>query len=169
LVRRSEVKGQGRKGQGAERNTTDEGQISNFQFPISQDKPVLLLDTLGELSACWGLAEVAFVGGSLTNRGGQNMIEPSGYGAGVLFGPNTRNFRDVVELLLSHEAAKVVADAEELTSVIRHWLVHPEEAAAYGQRAQKLVLSQQGATRKTVELLEAIAEKQPSRNLTKAA
>src|SRR5207244_4201826 len=53
--------------------------------------PIILLDTLGELSACWGLADIAFVGGSLTNRGGQNMIEPAGYGAAVLFGPNTQN------------------------------------------------------------------------------
>ncbi|HID21624.1 MAG TPA: 3-deoxy-D-manno-octulosonic acid transferase, partial [Planctomycetaceae bacterium] len=43
--------------------------------------PVLLLDTLGELSGCWGLADIAFVGGSLTSRGGQNMIEPAAYGA----------------------------------------------------------------------------------------
>lgn len=157
LVRRSVSKEEGekgRKGEG-ERKTTE--------------KPVLLLDTLGELSACWGLAEIAFVGGSLTNRGGQNMLEPSGYGAGVLFGPNTRNFRDVVELLLSHEAAKVVADAEELTQAIRHWLLHPEEAAAFGRRAQNLVLSQQGATQKTVKLLEAVAEESRSQCMQKAA
>jgi 3-deoxy-D-manno-octulosonic-acid transferase len=157
LLRRSVLKEEGEKGRGGEGERKAQG------------KPVLLLDTLGELSACWGLAEIAFVGGSLTNRGGQNMIEPSGYGAGVLFGPNTRNFRDVVELLLSHEAAKVVADAEELTLAIRHWLLHPEEAAAFGQRAQRLVLSQQGATRKTVKLLEAIAEERRSQPMQKAA
>ncbi len=70
--------------------------------------PVILLDTLGELSFCWGLADIAFVGGSLTKRGGQNMIEPAGFGAAVLFGPNTWNFKDVVDLLLSQEAAVVV-------------------------------------------------------------
>jgi 3-deoxy-D-manno-octulosonic-acid transferase len=175
LLRRSALKEEGERGRRGEgeiqkpeargqgsRNAKDKGQRT-------KDQPVLLLDTLGELSACWGLAEIAFVGGSLTNRGGQNMLEPSGYGAGVLFGPNTRNFRDVVELLLSHDAAKVVANADELSSAIRHWLLHPEEAAGYGQRAQKLVLSQQGATRKTVELLEAIAWNQPSQKKSKAA
>lgn len=121
------------------------------------DTPVLLLDTLGELSACWGLAEIAFVGGSLTNRGGQNMIEPSAYGAGVLFGPNTRNFRDVVELLLSHDAARVVANAEELTICVQEWLENPEKAVQCGQRAQALVFSQQGATAKTVQLLGEVA------------
>jgi 3-deoxy-D-manno-octulosonic-acid transferase len=116
-------------------------------------RPVLLLDTLGELAACWGLADVAFVGGSLTNRGGQNMIEPAGYGAAVLFGPNTQNFRDVVELLLSADAARVVRSGAELTAAVADCLSHPERAQKQGGRAQQLVLSQQGATLRTVEIL----------------
>lgn len=145
LLRRSRIKDEGVRGRGGEgANETTE-------------PPVLLLDTLGELSACWGLAEIAFVGGSLTNRGGQNMIEPSACGAGVLFGPNTRNFQGVVELLLGRQAAVVVENAEDLTNRVRSWLSNPEEAKAYGQRAQSLVLSQQGATTKTVELLVSIA------------
>ena len=156
LIRRSEIKQQSPK----PKSEIRKGKTENA---------VLLLDTLGELSACWGLAEIAFVGGSLTNRGGQNMIEPSGYGAGVLFGPNTRNFRDVVELLLSHDAARVVAKAEDLTAAVRHWLQNPEEAEAFGKRAQKLVLSQQGATRKTAELLQAIAQGKSSKTVPKAA
>ncbi|MHC5537824.1 3-deoxy-D-manno-octulosonic acid transferase, partial [Singulisphaera rosea] len=64
--------------------------------------PVILVDTLGELSAIWGLADVAFVGGSLMpGRGGQNMMEPAAFGASVLFGPHTENFRETVEQLLS--------------------------------------------------------------------
>ena len=51
---------------------------------------VLLVDVVGELGAWWGTAQIAFVGGSLGNRGGQNMIEPAAYGAAISFGPNTR-------------------------------------------------------------------------------
>ena len=115
--------------------------------------PILLLDTLGELAAGWGLADIAFVGGSLTNRGGQNMIEPAGYGAAVLFGPNTWNFRDVVEMLLTGDAACIVRSAADLTEQVARLLDHPAEAASLGQRAQQLVLTQQGATRRTVELI----------------
>jgi 3-deoxy-D-manno-octulosonic-acid transferase len=118
---------------------------------------VLLLDTLGELAACWGLADVAFVGGSLTNRGGQNMIEPAGYGAALLFGPNTQNFRDVVELLLAEKAARVVQDAAELTAALADCLANPLRSQAQGSRAQKLVLGQQGATARTVELLASLS------------
>jgi 3-deoxy-D-manno-octulosonic-acid transferase len=115
--------------------------------------PILLLDTLGELAACWGLADVAFVGGSLGNRGGQNMIEPAGYGAALLFGPNTQNFRDVVEMLLAADAARVVRDPADLKKALAECLADPDRARATGSRAQKLVLTQQGATARTVELL----------------
>lgn len=115
--------------------------------------PVLLLDTLGELGACWGLADIAFVGGSLTNRGGQNMLEPGGYGAAVLFGPNTWNFRDVAESLLAQEAARVVTDSESLTHAVRDLLAHPEKANRMGQAARCFVASQRGATSRTIDLL----------------
>jgi 3-deoxy-D-manno-octulosonic-acid transferase len=123
--------------------------LGNATTPL----PILLLDTLGELSACWGLADVAFVGGSLTNRGGQNMIEPAGYGAAILFGPNTWNFRDVVEILLGHGAARVVLDGKELTAAVRTLLQNREEAARLGSTARELVLAQQGATARTSDLL----------------
>lgn len=132
-------------------------------------RPILLLDTLGELAACWGLADVAFVGGSLTNRGGQNMIEPAGYGAALLFGPNTQNFRDVVELLLSEGAARVVQNGEELTAAVGDCLAHPERAREQGARAQRLVLAQQGATLRTVDILAALPGLSPAATQSTAA
>lgn len=125
------------------------------------DDAVLLLDTLGELSDCWGLADFAFVGGSLTNRGGQNMIEPAGYGAAVCFGPNTRNFRDVVENLIERDAAIVVADEDALARTLLQWLRDPSSAWKLGQRAQEFVANQRGAASRTVDLLQ--GEKRTSR------
>ena len=61
---------------------------------------VLLVDVVGELGAWWGTARIGFVGGSLSSRGGQNMIEPAAFGVATSFGPNTQNFRDVVAALL---------------------------------------------------------------------
>lgn len=119
---------------------------------------VLLLDTLGELSACWGLANLAFVGGSLTPRGGQNMIEPAGYGAAVMFGPNTQNFKDTVELLLGEQAAVVVRNPAELTAQVQRFLDNPALADGYGARAQELVQGQRGATSQTIELIAATLE-----------
>lgn len=116
--------------------------------------PVLLVDTVGELGAWWGTAQVALVGGSFGRRGGQNMIEPAAYGAAVCFGPRTENFRDVVALLLEHDAACVVRNQQELTDFVRRCLEEPAWAQALGRRAQQLVLSQQGAAARTRRLLE---------------
>ena len=120
-----------------------------------------LLDTLGELAACWGLADIAFVGGSLTNRGGQNMIEPAGYGAAVLFGPNTWNFKDVTEALLSRQAARIVTGPDDLRKAVRNLLQHPDEARKTGEAASAFVATQQGATQKSVALIaQILAENQ---------
>jgi 3-deoxy-D-manno-octulosonic-acid transferase len=122
--------------------------------PRGNEQPcVFLLDTLGELSSCWGLADIAFVGGSLTQRGGQNMIEPGGFGAAVLFGPNTWNFKDVVDLFLSHDAALVVHSAADLTDRLEDLLADQVRAADLGKRARQLVTAQRGATSTTVELI----------------
>ena len=118
---------------------------------------ILLVDGIGELAAWWGTAAIAFVGGSLGKRGGQNMIEPAAYGAAVCFGPNTWNFRDVVELLLARDAAVVVKDGTELEGLVRRCLENPEYANVLGQNARALVLEQLGAADRTVELLSALA------------
>jgi 3-deoxy-D-manno-octulosonic-acid transferase len=127
---------------------------------VPPDKPsrILLVDVVGELGAWWGTAGIALVGGSLGNRGGQNMIEPAAYGAAVSFGPNTRNFRDIVSAMLSRDAAIVVADGTELLGFVRNCLEKPQEAAAMGERARTLVLEQLGATDRTFELLAPLVE-----------
>jgi 3-deoxy-D-manno-octulosonic-acid transferase len=123
------------------------------RIPPSLCPPVLLLDTLGELSAVWGLADVAFVGGSLTQRGGQNMIEPAAYGAAVTFGPHVWNFQETVDRLLEHKAAIQVADAAELERVTLELLGEPERRRQLGDAARRFVVSQQGATERTLDLL----------------
>jgi len=125
----------------------------------SRNARVLLVDAIGELGAWWGTARIAFVGGSLGNRGGQNMIEPAAYGAAVSFGPNTRNFRDVVAAMLRHDAAVVVADGDELNRFVSRCLQEPAYAASLGDRARALVRGQLGATERTFRLLATLAEK----------
>lgn len=123
---------------------------------------VLLVDRVGELGAWWGTAQIAYVGGSMGKRNGQNMIEPAAYGAAVSFGPLTRNFRDVVAALLAEEAAVVVADGPALTSFVRRALDEPGWAEALGQRAARVVAAQLGATTRTVDLLENLLATQPA-------
>ncbi|MCA9123469.1 MAG: 3-deoxy-D-manno-octulosonic acid transferase [Planctomycetaceae bacterium] len=114
---------------------------------------ILLVDSMGELSAWWGSAHIGFVGGSMGTRGGQSMIEPAAYGVATAFGPKTRNFRDVVQLMLRREAAVVVHDGSEMAAFVEKCLRHRDYTRALGMRAQKLVSEQLGATAKTTALL----------------
>ncbi len=121
--------------------------------------PITLIDTIGELSAIWGLADVAFVGGSLhAGRGGQNMMEPAAYGASVMFGPHIANFRETVDQLLKHNAARQVADADELTQGLLADLDDPETAAARGAAGRDFVLAQHGAAGRTLAELDRLVE-----------
>ena len=124
--------------------------------PLPVSPCILLVDVVGELGAWWGTAQIAFVGGSMGSRGGQNMIEPAAYGAAVSFGPNTWNFRDIVAAMLEHDAAVVVRDSEEFSRFVRRCLEEPDYAAALGGRARSFVQPQLGATTRTLELLDGI-------------
>lgn len=119
---------------------------------------ILLVDAVGELRAWWGAAQIAFVGGSLGNRGGQNMLEPAAYGAAVCFGENTWNFRQIVSLLLEAEAAVVIRNGEEMAAFVQRALEDAEFAAQLGQRSRDLVRRHLGATRRTVDLLIRLTE-----------
>ena len=122
--------------------------------PDATCERVLLVDAIGELGAWWGTADIGFVGGSWGARGGQNMLEPAGYGVAVSFGPNTQNFRSIVEALLRARAATVVANVDEMREFVRRQLAEPDGRRALGQAARNLVLSNQGATKRTLAALE---------------
>lgn len=127
--------------------------------PAAAASAVILIDTIGELAAVWGLADVAFVGGSLLpGRGGQNMMEPAAYGASVMFGPYTANFRETVEQLLTRNAARRVADADELKLRLQEDLDDPEAAAVRGEAGRSFVLAQYGASIRTLSELDRLVE-----------
>jgi 3-deoxy-D-manno-octulosonic-acid transferase len=130
---------------------------STLTEPVSTRPAVVLVDTIGELGALWGLADVAFVGGSLDGRrGGQNMIEPAAYGASVLFGPHVWNFAETARRLVEAEAAIQISDTEELEATVRRLLGDVAERQRIGRDARQFVQRQQGATERTIDLLEGL-------------
>lgn len=115
---------------------------------------VILVDTLGELSDVWGLADIAFVGGSLfPGRGGQNMMEPAAYGAAVHFGPYTSNFKDAVEGLLACQGAKRLEGPGALAQALLQDLDEPDVADARASAGRHFVLAQHGAAARTMSEL----------------
>jgi 3-deoxy-D-manno-octulosonic-acid transferase len=118
---------------------------------------VILIDTLGELGAVWGLATIGFTGGSLNEkRGGQSMIEPAGLGVPVLFGPHTWNFRDAVAGLLEAGGAIQVRTEAELQAGVVRLLADPGARARMGDGARAFVRAQQGATARTLDMMDEV-------------
>jgi 3-deoxy-D-manno-octulosonic-acid transferase len=123
---------------------------------------VVLIDTLGELSAAWGLATIGFTGGSLNDkRGGQSMIEPAGLAVPVVFGPHTWNFKDAVAGLLEVGGAICVKDEDELEQAVNGLLQDAEVRRRIGDAARAFVLAQQGATGRTLDLLDRVLAARP--------
>lgn len=126
---------------------------STTESAFSKSPEVILVDTVGELGAWWGCADIGFVGGSMGSRGGQNMLEPAGFGVATCFGPETKNFRDVVRMLLETNGAVVVNDGNELTKFVQECASSAQFRQNLGHRAKQLVTSQRGAADSTVNLL----------------
>jgi 3-deoxy-D-manno-octulosonic-acid transferase len=118
---------------------------------------IMLIDTIGDLNAAWGLADVGFTGGSFDGRrGGQSMIEPAGLGVPVVFGPHVWNFRDAVARLLEVGGAIQIASAGELDRELMRILGDSRLRIKMGEAARALVIAQQGATERTLDLLDQV-------------
>jgi 3-deoxy-D-manno-octulosonic-acid transferase len=119
------------------------------------DKPreVVIVDTIGDLAAVYGVADVAFVGGSLVKRGGHNPLEPARFGVPVVMGPSYENFRDIVSSLEKANAIRIVQNRDELQSTLAELLANPKAARAMGERGRSVFEKQQGATARAIEAI----------------
>ena len=135
--------------------------------PDDANATVILLDTIGELPATYSLADIVFVGGSIVDRGGHNVLEPAAAGAAVVTGAHTHNFHAIVDLMSEAKAivqltpVEASAAAEELTHVLSGLLTNTEEREELGRRAKQLVMDNQGATDRTIKLIAPLLSREP--------
>ena len=113
----------------------------------------LLIDTTGELRDWYSVATVAFVGKSLTARGGQNPVEPIMAGKPVLFGPHMENFATLAESLVRHDGAVQVKDAASLQHEITKLFRDRARSARLVASATQVLAAHRGATTATAELI----------------
>ncbi|HEY3490845.1 MAG TPA: 3-deoxy-D-manno-octulosonic acid transferase [Candidatus Deferrimicrobiaceae bacterium] len=111
---------------------------------------VLILDTVGELSGAYALADVAFVGGSLVPVGGHNILEPACFGVPVMVGPHMDNFREMARQFTRLEAVDVVESAGAFGEVLRGLLIDKERATGMGKRGQDLLAASRGGTERNI-------------------
>ncbi|VGO21255.1 3-deoxy-D-manno-octulosonic acid transferase [Pontiella sulfatireligans] len=125
--------------------------LESYQSPERPD--VLFVDTTGELRNFYSVADIIFVGKSLTENGGQNPIEPAMYGKAVVVGPNMENFPSVMEEFLKSGAIKQVDGVETLNSTVDTLLLDPTARERLGRRAAQVVSENRGVIESTVGLL----------------
>lgn len=114
---------------------------------------VLFLDTLGELPAFYAMADVAFVGGSLVNAGGHNLMEPARCRKPILFGPYVTNFLDIAEEMKRRGGGIEVKDKEDLIRTISALLTDRTRALEMGGVAYAVVQGDRGVLARSLELV----------------
>ena len=119
---------------------------------------VVVLDTIGELAQLYQVATAVFVGGSLVDTGGHNILEPAVFGKPIVFGPHMQNFAEIARTFLDNGAAIQVRTGRELETVLLDLLGDPVRRASLGAAARALVEANRGARSKS---LAAIAQLLP--------
>lgn len=116
-----------------------------------QGAQVYLGDTMGELMVFYGASDVAFVGGSLIERGGHNPLEPAAWGIPVFSGPHIFNFETIYQRLLDDSGVKLVKDSDDLADHIIRLFSDETERQIIGARALAVVERNRGALDKVVD------------------
>jgi 3-deoxy-D-manno-octulosonic-acid transferase len=114
---------------------------------------VVVLDTIGELAQLYQVATAVFVGGSLVDAGGHNILEPAVFGKPIVFGPYMQNFAEIAAAFLENGAAIQVQTGRELEGVMLELLSDPIRRASLGAAARALVEANRGARAKTMRVL----------------
>jgi 3-deoxy-D-manno-octulosonic-acid transferase len=120
---------------------------------VSPDTQVYVGDTMGELLLFLAAADAAFVGGSLVNTGGHNVLEASMFGVPVCFGPHMFNFQAISQMLIEQQAAVRIANQDELYQTMDFWLRNASERSRIGENGLRVVENNRGALQRLTNLL----------------
>lgn len=115
--------------------------------------PVLLIDTIGELGRIYAIGDVVFVGGSFSNTGGHNVLEPAAHAKPILVGPSMQNFKDSYALLSKVKACKMVNNTTELTHEFLDIMKNDERRKAMGEASMQVIRENRGADVRSIMYL----------------
>jgi len=127
--------------------------LRSKQQDVSEDIDVLLGDTMGELSFLYSLSDVAFVGGSLIDHGGQNLLEPASLSLPIISGPSLRNFQEIALELELAGALKIVASSQDLSSCFIDLMENDVNRKISGESANKVFIKNRGSLNLILEQL----------------
>ena len=118
-----------------------------------QDTEVLIGDSMGEMMEYYSICDIAFIGGSLTENGCQNMLEAASLSRPIIFGPSVYNFEEISEQLLENDAAIQVANADALMMTITELMPNEARRSMLGVKARKVFEDNQGAVKKVLRAI----------------
>ena len=124
------------------------------QLPCQASTDVFLGDTMGELPLFYSASDIAFVGGSLVQVGGHNLLEPAALGLPVISGPHVFNAQDIADMFIELGACQIVANPKELAGAVNALLADPDRAMRLGQQGRLIVQRNRGALKQLQALLE---------------
>ncbi len=126
------------------------------ELPVDAEphSDVIVLDTIGELARLYQIATVVFVGGSLVDAGGHNILEPAMFGKPIVFGPHMQNFAEIADVFLSHSAAMQVRGTRDLEDAMVELLGDSIRRERLGAAARALVEANRGAKARTIAVIE---------------
>jgi 3-deoxy-D-manno-octulosonic-acid transferase len=119
---------------------------------------VLLVDTLGEMLKFYAAADVVFVGGSLSDIGGHNILEACLLKKPVLFGPHMHNFKEISRLVTEVRGGIGVTDGKDLLSALRRLIANPEMRRTMGEAGYELLQRNSGATAHTLSVIRRVLD-----------
>lgn len=123
---------------------------------ITTQTDVWLIDTLGELVACYGIADLCVVAGSFSTVGGHNPLEPALFAKPIVVGTNMANFKAIQQTLQDANAIVTLKDNGQLSQQLHLLLADPCTAQQLGERAFDVVTANQGATAKSIKALQSL-------------
>jgi 3-deoxy-D-manno-octulosonic-acid transferase len=128
-------------------------QLRSAADPCDQNCEVFLLDSIGELAACYSLGDICYVGGSLVRKGGHNPIEPAAMEKPVLFGPHMEDFSEIAAGLTAVGGAVEVRTLQDLIDTIGALAKNEQQRLAMGKAARSYVEQQQGVIKRHLQLI----------------
>jgi len=132
--------------------------IRSNRDEITDTTDIYIVDTLGELNIFFNEAALVFVGGSLINRGGHNILEPANFGKCIIVGPHTDNFSLETTELLEADALIQVKDNHQLGTKLITLLKDDNQREAYGKNAMQFMRKQSGILNTYLDHLNPILE-----------
>ncbi len=117
---------------------------------------ILLGDSMGEMLSYFAISDIVFMGGSLNQTGGHNMLEPAAHSKAIIFGPNVFNFAEISADLLNNQASIQVQNAQALFTQIISLLGNSQQLEVLGKNAKQYFDSQKGAVKKIAKLIKNI-------------